>query len=92
MLGAKLVEEGLRYLFVVEEGGRARVGRLVSFPFAIKGNGGADLGEGGCEVVCGVDEGGAGVTDGMQTNSTRPHYFQRARSNERYLSVFSVYF
>ena len=30
MVGAELVEEGLRYPFVVEKGGRARVGRLVS--------------------------------------------------------------
>ena len=48
----------------MEEGGRARVERLVSFPFAIRGEGGADLGEGGCEVVHGVNEGGAGVADG----------------------------
>ena len=48
----------------MEEGGRARVGRLVSFSFVIGRDGGADLGEGGCEVVRGVDEGVAGVTDG----------------------------
>ena len=48
----------------MEEGGRARVGRLVLFSFAFRGDGGADLGEGGCEVVRGVDEGGAGVTNG----------------------------
>ena len=47
----------------MEEGGRARVGRLVSFSFAFGGDGGSDPGEGGCEVVRGVDEGGAGVTD-----------------------------
>ncbi len=48
----------------MEEGGLARVGRLVSFSFAFGSDGGADLGEGGCEVVRGVDEGGAGVADG----------------------------
>ena len=48
----------------MEEVGRARVGRLVSFLFAFGGDGRADLGEGGCEVIRGVDEGGAGVTDG----------------------------
>jgi hypothetical protein len=48
----------------VEEGGRDCVGRLVSFSFVFGSVGGADLGEGGCEVVRGVDEGGAGVTDG----------------------------
>ena len=61
---AELVEEGLRNSFVVEEGGRARVGRIVSFAFALGGDGGADFGEGGCEVVRGVDEGGACVADG----------------------------
>ena len=61
---AELVEEGLRNLFVVGEGGRARVGRLVTFAFALGGDGGADFGEGGCEVVRGVDEGGACVADG----------------------------
>jgi hypothetical protein len=35
----------------------------VAFVFAEGGNGWADLGEGGCEVVRGVDEGGAGVRD-----------------------------
>ena len=48
----------------MEEGGRARVGRLVTFSFTFRGDGGADLGEGGCDVVRGVDEGGDGVTDG----------------------------
>ncbi len=62
--GAELVEEDLRDLRVVEEGGLGRVGRLVSFSFAFGGDGVADLGEVGCEVVRGVDEGGAGVTDG----------------------------
>ncbi len=47
---AELVEEDLRDPFVVEEGGRARVGRLVSFAFAVGGDGGVDFGEGGCEV------------------------------------------
>ncbi len=61
---AELVEEGLRYPFVVDEGGRARVGRLVSFSFAIGGDGRADLGEGGREVARGVDEGSAGVANG----------------------------
>ena len=61
---AELVEEGLRNPFVVEEGSRARVGCLVSFAFALGGDGGADFGEGGCEVVRGVDEGGACVADG----------------------------
>ena len=61
---AELVEEGLRNPFVVEEGGRACVGRLVPFVFALGGDGGADFGEGGCEVVRGVDEGGACVADG----------------------------
>ncbi len=32
------VEEGLRCPFVVEEGGRTRVGRLVSFAFALGGD------------------------------------------------------
>ena len=36
----------------------------MSFLFALGGDGGADNGEDGCEVVRGVDEGGAGVTDG----------------------------
>jgi hypothetical protein len=36
----------------------------VSFVFAEGGDGGADLGEGGCEVVRGVDKGGAGMSDG----------------------------
>ena len=36
----------------------------MSFVFAESGDGGADLGEGGCEVVRGVDEGGAGVAYG----------------------------
>ena len=36
----------------------------MSFSFAFRCDGGADLGEGGCEVVRGVDEGGAGVVDG----------------------------
>ena len=48
----------------MEEGGRACVWRLVSFALALGGDGGADLGEGGCEVVCSVGEGGAGVADG----------------------------
>jgi hypothetical protein len=48
----------------VKEGGRARVGRLVVFSFAFGGDGGADLGEGGCEAVHGVGEVGAGVADG----------------------------
>ncbi len=61
---AELVEEGFRNHFVVEEGGRARVGRLVSFAFALGGDGGADFGDGGYEVVSGVDEGGACVADG----------------------------
>ncbi len=61
---AEFVEEDLRNSFVMEEGGRARVGRLVSFAFAFGGDGGADFGEGGCEVVRGVDEGGACVADG----------------------------
>jgi hypothetical protein len=43
----------------VEEGGRARVGRLVSFAFALGGDN-----EGGCEDARSVDEGGACVTDG----------------------------
>ncbi len=61
---AEFVEEGLRNHFVMKEGGRARVGCLVSFAFALGGDGGADLGEGGCEVVRSVDEGGACVADG----------------------------
>ncbi len=61
---SELVEVGLRDPFVVEEGGRARVGRLVSFAFALGGDGEADFGEGGCQVVRGVDEGGACVADG----------------------------
>ncbi len=62
---AEFVEEGLRNPFVVEEGGRARIGRLVlSFAFALGGDGGADFGKGGCEVVRNVDEGGACVADG----------------------------
>ena len=48
----------------MKEGGRAHVGRLVAFSFAFGGDGGVDLGEGGCEVVHGVGEGGAGVADG----------------------------
>ena len=36
----------------------------MAFSFAFGGDGGADLGEGGCEVVRGVDEGGAGMADG----------------------------
>ncbi len=48
----------------MDEGGRARIGRIVSFTLALGGNGRADLGEGGREVVHGVDEGSAGVTDG----------------------------
>ena len=48
----------------MEKGGRARVGRLVSFSLAFGGDGGADFGEGRCEVVRGVDERGAGVADG----------------------------
>ena len=35
----------------------------MSFSFAFGGDGGADLDEGGCEVVRDVEEGGAGVTD-----------------------------
>ncbi len=48
----------------MDEGGRTRVGRLVSFSLAIGGDGGVDLGHGGCEVVRGVNEGGASVADG----------------------------
>ncbi len=48
----------------MDEGGRARVGRFVSFSFAIVGDGRVDLGHGECEVVRGVNEGGAGVADG----------------------------
>ncbi len=50
----------------MNEGGRARVRRLVAFSFAFGGDGGADLdlGEGGCEVIHGVGEGGAGVANG----------------------------
>ncbi len=48
----------------MEEGGRARVGRLASFSLTLSGDGRADLGEGGREVIHGVDEGGAGVADG----------------------------
>ena len=61
---AELVEEGLRNPFIVEEGGRARVGRLVSFAFALGGDGGADFGEGGCEVDRSVGERCACVADG----------------------------
>ncbi len=67
-------------LFVVDEGGRARVGRFKSFSLAIGGDGRADLGHGGCKVVRGVNEGGAGVPMGMHTNSTRPQYRRRALS------------
>ncbi len=48
----------------MNEGGITRVGRLVSFVFTIGGDGRADLSHGGCEVVRGVNEGSAGVTDG----------------------------
>ncbi len=48
----------------MKDGGRARVGRLMAFSFAFGGDGVADLGEGGCEVIHGVGEGGAGVADG----------------------------
>ena len=48
----------------MKEGGRARVGRLVAFSFVFGGDGWADLGEGVCEVVHDVDEGGAGVANG----------------------------
>jgi hypothetical protein len=48
----------------MEEDGLTRVGRLVSFTLALGGDGRANLGEGGREVVPGVDEGGAGVADG----------------------------
>ncbi len=51
-------------MFVVMEGGRACVGRLVFFIFTLGDDGMADLGEGGREVVHGVDEGGAGTADG----------------------------
>ncbi len=61
---AELVEDGLRNSLVVEEGGRACVGRLVAVALALGGDRGANLGEGGCEVVRCVDKGGAGVTDG----------------------------
>ncbi len=61
---AELVEEGLRNPFVVDEGGRGRVGRLVSFAFALGGDGGADFGKGVCEVDRGVDEGDPCVADG----------------------------
>ena len=61
---AELVEEGLRNSLVAEEGGRACVGRLVAFALALGSDGGADLGEGICEVVRSVDEGSAGVADG----------------------------
>ena len=44
---AELVKEGLRNSLVVEEGGRACVGRLVAFALALGGDGGANLGEGG---------------------------------------------
>ena len=48
----------------MKEGGRARVGGFVAFSFAFGGVGGAVFGEGGCEVVHGAGEGGAGVADG----------------------------
>jgi hypothetical protein len=48
----------------MEEGGRARVGRLVYFALALGSDGRADLGEGGREVVHSVDVGGGGVADG----------------------------
>ncbi len=60
----ELVEEGLRNSLVVEKGGRACVGSLVPFALALGGDGGANLGESGCEVVRSVGEGGAGVADG----------------------------
>ncbi len=36
----------------------------MAFALALGGDGWADLGEGSCEVVRSVDEGGAGVADG----------------------------
>ncbi len=48
----------------MEEGGRARVGHLVSLSFALDGDGRVDLGHGGWKVVRGVYEDGAGVADG----------------------------
>ncbi len=48
----------------MKEGDRAHVGRLVSFTLALGGDGRADLGEDGHDVVHGVNEGGAGVADG----------------------------
>ncbi len=61
---AELVEEGLRNSLVVEEGGRTDFGRLVAFALALGGDERAGLGEGSCEVVRIVGEGGAGVADG----------------------------
>jgi hypothetical protein len=66
-------------------GGRVRVGRLVSFSFTIGGDGRTELGEGGCEVVRGVDKGSAGVADGDAYNSTRIQYRRKALSKGRCL-------
>ncbi len=62
-----LLRSVFAFLFLVDESGRSRVGRLVSFSFTIGGDGRTDLGEGGCKIVRGIDEGRAGVDDGDPT-------------------------
>ena len=64
----------------------------MTFALALGGDGGADFGEGGCEVVRGVDEGGACVADGDADELDASPIFLRAVSRGRYLLIFWVYF
>ncbi len=89
---AELVEKGLRNPFAVEEGGQARVRRLVPFVFALGGDGGADLGEGGCEVVRGVDEGGACVVDGDADKlDASPIFSEGSKKGEILVGLLGVF-
>ncbi len=76
----------------MDGGGRARVGHFVSILLAIGSDGGADLDHGGCEVVRGVNEGGAGVADGDAYKFDTSLVSSWALSKKRYLSVFASYF
>ncbi len=76
----------------MEEGGRSRVGRLVSYAFALGGDGGATLARADAKSFVVSMRVVPAWPMGMLTNSLRPQYFLRAVSRGRYLSVLWVYF
>ncbi len=64
----------------------------MSFVFAEGGNGGADLGEGGCEIVRGVDEGCAGMADGDAYElDASPIFAEGCKKGEVFLVLLGVF-